>query len=165
MRSTASTPWSLSLCEASIHRCSWVGVGCGRAELGFAVGRGGGAGLAARGVPLWFLLVPGWLVGRWVQPCGGPVVWANSVVQAASQGQAWGRCSRVRRPEDAMRAGTVISFRRMVAVVAFARAAPAMVAAARERLKAMTARTSHAAFAVKIPSVVLSPADAPGLHA
>lgn len=52
----------------------------------------------------------------------------------------------MRRPEDATLAGMAISFRRMVAVVAFARLAPVMVAAARVRLKAMTARTSQAAL-------------------
>ena len=40
---------------------------------------------------------------------------------------------------------------RIVDVVALATAAPVMVPAARVRLKAMTARTSHAAFAVKFP--------------
>jgi hypothetical protein len=39
----------------------------------------------------------------------------------------------------------------MVAVVAFVRPVPAVVAAARVRLKAITARTSHAAFAVNTP--------------
>src|SRR5450830_93905 len=39
----------------------------------------------------------------------------------------------------------------MVAVVALAMPAPAMVAAARVRLNAMTARTSQAAFAVNTP--------------
>lgn len=57
----------------------------------------------------------------------------------------------MRRPEDATLAGMAISFRRMVAVFAFASTVPVMVAAARVRLKAMTARTSQAAFAVKIP--------------
>jgi hypothetical protein len=51
----------------------------------------------------------------------------------------------------ATRAGTVISLRRMVAVVAFARSLPAMVAAVRARLNAMTASTSQAALAVNLP--------------
>jgi len=63
----------------------------------------------------------------------------------------------MRRAEDAILAGTLTSFRRMVAVVALARPAPAMVAAARVRLNAMTARTSQAAFAVKTPLIILSP--------
>jgi len=40
--------------------------------------------------------------------------------------------------------------------VALAIAGPARVAAARVRLKAMTASTSQAAFAVNFPSVILS---------
>ena len=41
--------------------------------------------------------------------------------------------------------------RRRVAVVAFARSWPVMVAAVRVRLNAMTARTSQAALAVNLP--------------
>jgi copper chaperone len=48
----------------------------------------------------------------------------------------------MRRPEDATLAGMVTSFRRMVDVVAAARADPVMVAAVLVRLKAMTARIS-----------------------
>ena len=55
------------------------------------------------------------------------------------------------RAEDATRAGTWISLRRMVAVVAFARALAAVQAAARVRLNAMMARTSQAALAVNLP--------------
>jgi len=44
-----------------------------------------------------------------------------------------------------------MSLRRIVAVVAFARAGPVIVAAARVRLNAMTAQTNQAAFAVKTP--------------
>jgi hypothetical protein len=57
----------------------------------------------------------------------------------------------MRRPEDAIRAGTVMSFRRIVAVVADRSALPVMVAAVRVRLNAMTARTSQTAFAVNFP--------------
>jgi len=57
----------------------------------------------------------------------------------------------MRRPEDAILAGTLTSFRRIVDVVALARAGPVMVPAARVRLNAMTATTSQAAFAVNIP--------------
>jgi hypothetical protein len=46
-----------------------------------------------------------------------------------------------------MRAGTAISRRRIVAVVALASDGPVMVAAARVRLNAMAASTSQAAFA------------------
>jgi hypothetical protein len=44
-----------------------------------------------------------------------------------------------------------IRVRRMVAVVASASFGPVRVAAARVRLKAMQASTSHAAFAVNLP--------------
>ena len=57
----------------------------------------------------------------------------------------------IRRAEDAIRAGTVISLRRMVAVVALARSGPVRVAAARVRLNAITASTSQAALAVNFP--------------
>lgn len=48
-------------------------------------------------------------------------------------------------------AETMISLRRIVALVALARVGPLIVAAARVRLKAMTARMSQAAFAVNTP--------------
>ena len=57
----------------------------------------------------------------------------------------------MRRAEEAILTGTLTSFRRIVAVVALARPAPAMVAAARVRLNSITARTSQAAFAVNTP--------------
>ena len=61
-----------------------------------------------------------------------------------------------------MRAGTLTSVWRRVPVVAFAsEGRPVRVPAARVRLNAMTASTSHAAFAAKTPSVILS---APGLQ-
>ena len=54
-----------------------------------------------------------------------------------------GRCRVMRRAEDATGAGTVISLRRIVAVVDLARAGcPVSVAAARVRLNAITASTS-----------------------
>lgn len=92
----------------------------------------------------------GWSVGDG-QRSGGAVAWRSRVDQAASQGQFAGRCRRSRRPEVAIRAGTVISFRRIVAVVADLRSGPVMVAAVRVRLKAITASTSQAAFAVNFP--------------
>ena len=56
-----------------------------------------------------------------------------------------------RRAEDATRAGTAMSLRRIVAVVALARSGAARVAArvpaARVRLNVITARTSQALFA------------------
>ena len=57
----------------------------------------------------------------------------------------------MRRAEVATRAGTVISLRRIVAVVALARSGAATVPAARVRLNAMTASTSQAALAVNTP--------------
>jgi len=81
---------------------------------------------------------------------GGPLVRMNSWVQACCQGQFVGRCMVRRLAEDAIRAGMVITLRRMVAVMALAIAVPA-AAAARVRLNAMTARTSQAAFAVNEP--------------
>ena len=62
-----------------------------------------------------------------------------------------GGCSVRRLAEMAILAGTMMSFRRIVAVLALASVGPVMVAAARVRLNAMTARTSQAAFAVKTP--------------
>ena len=82
---------------------------------------------------------------------GGPQPWLNRWVHGVSQGQVVGRCRVTRRAEDAARAGTAISFLRMVAVVALARSVPAMVAAVRVRLNAITASTSQAALAVNLP--------------
>src|SRR5450759_4863576 len=76
---------------------------------------------------------------------------SNRVFHADSHGQSRGRCRVSRRAEDAIRAGTVTRVRRMVAVLALAKAGPVMVAAARVRLKAITAHTSHAALAANRP--------------
>ncbi len=57
----------------------------------------------------------------------------------------------IRRAEVATRAGTVISLRRIVAVVALAICGSVRLAAARVRLNAMTASTSQAALAVNTP--------------
>jgi hypothetical protein len=65
----------------------------------------------------------------------------RSSAHASCQGQPVGRCSSGPLAQDAIRAGTVISLRAMV-VVALASDGPAMLAAARVRLNAMTARTS-----------------------
>ena len=62
----------------------------------------------------------------------------------------------MRLAEVAILAGTLTSFRRMVAVVALPSPVPAIVAAARVRLKAITASTSQAALAVNTPEVILS---------
>ena len=78
--------------------------------------------------------VGSWVAQRWLLGGqaggggGGSLTRSNSVVQAVSQGQAFGRCRVIRRAEVATRAGTVISLRRMVAVVAFARSGAGEVA-------------------------------------
>jgi len=78
---------------------------------------------------------------------GGQVVAGVGGTQAAakspSQGQSLGRCKTSRRAELARWAGTAISCRRMVAVVALAWTVPA----ARVRLNAIAANTSQALFA------------------
>ena len=73
----------------------------------------------------------------------------KSWFQWDSHGHSSGRCNVSRRAEVAILAGTAMSLRRMVAVVALASVGPVMVAAARVRLKAITARTSHAELAAK----------------
>ena len=73
------------------------------------------------------------------------------MIQSPAQGQAEGRWRCSRRAEVAIRAGTVMIWRRTVAVVARARFGPVVVAAARVRLNAMTAQTSHAALALNTP--------------
>jgi hypothetical protein len=80
-----------------------------------------------------------WLLGgqaAWTG--GGSLTLSNSAVQAVCQGQAFGRRRVIRRAEVAARAGTVISLRRSVGVVALARSGAATVPAARVRLNAMT---------------------------
>jgi hypothetical protein len=57
----------------------------------------------------------------------------------------------MRRPEDAILAAKVTSFRRIIDVVALAKAAAVMAPAARVKLNALTASTSQAAFAVNFP--------------
>lgn len=49
-----------------------------------------------------------------VEIFGGPEVLANRAVHAVSQGQSFGRWSVMRRAEDAVLAGRLISFRRIV---------------------------------------------------
>jgi len=56
---------------------------------------------------------------------GGSLARVIRVFQAVSQGQAVGRCSVRRRAEVAIRAGTAMSLRRTVAVVARARSGAA----------------------------------------
>ena len=82
---------------------------------------------------------------------GGSLTRSTSVVQAVFQGQAAGRCRVMRWADEASLAGTVISVRRRVAVVALARSGAARVPAVGVRLNAMTASTSQAALALNIP--------------
>src|SRR3954447_11470144 len=89
--------------------------------------------------------------GQAVRSRGGSQTRSKRAIQAASQGQDFGRCRVMRRAENATRAGTVINLRRMVAVVAFARSGAARVPAARVRLNAITASTSQAALALNTP--------------
>src|SRR3954447_24220127 len=80
---------------------------------------------------------------------GGPQVLVNSWVQAFSQGQCRGRCSRSRRPDRAIRAGTAISCAGMVAVVAFVWKVEASAPAGRVRLNAIAASAVQAELAAK----------------
>ena len=82
-------------------------------------------------------------VGGWARWCEGV---AEEEGPAASQGQFLGRYSVMRRADEAILARMLISFRRMVTVVARARPVPAVTAVVRVRLKAITARTSQAAL-------------------
>ena len=82
---------------------------------------------------------------------GGPQVPLNIAARAVSQRDRSGRWSVIRWAENVTLAGARTSLRRIVAVVALASPVPAIVAAARVRLNAMSARTSHAAFAVHTP--------------
>ena len=76
----------------------------------------------------------------------------NRRVQAVSHGHCSGRCRVTRRPEVAALAGTLISLRRIVPVVALRRrSSPVRVAPARVRLNAIAANTVQAALAVKTP--------------
>src|SRR5215204_3012071 len=88
------------------------------------------------------------LGGQDARDLGGSVTRSKRWVQAISHGQAVGRCNLTRRPDFATRAGTVMSLRRIVAVVALASCGSVRLAAARVRLNPITASTSHAAFAV-----------------
>jgi len=79
---------------------------------------------------------------------GGPVVTVSkSCCHPVSQGQSRGRCRVGRRPEVAIRAGTLIRCARRDAVVALVCSPPARAPAARVRLNAMTAHCNQAALA------------------
>ncbi len=82
---------------------------------------------------------------------GGPQQAVNSASHAGCQGQYSGRCNSRRRADRARRVGTVISWVRMVAVLALAWKTEAKDPAARVRLNAMAASTNQAPFAAKAP--------------
>ena len=93
---------------------------------------------------------------------GGDVERVSRAAHSRAHGQHSGRWSRSFRAERAMRAGTLISVRRIVWVTArpsFS-AGSAITAAARVRLWAMTASTSQAAFAAYFPDGRCASADA-----
>lgn len=92
-----------------------------------------------------------WLGGQGETRSGGLRARSNRTVEACCHGHPVERCSVARLADGTFRAGTATRFRRIVGVVAFARAGPVVVAAARVRFNAMTARTSQAAFAVNTP--------------
>src|SRR3954469_20550821 len=134
-----------------MHRpgsCDAVLVVSGRS---FVAATGGGHGRAA-GLPGLSTAVPpvvarragGQAVARGGRWSRWTAVWRSS--QAACQGQVWGRCSVTRRALRAIRAGTLMRWARIVAVVARAWKAPARVPAARVRLWEIAHSTVHAAF-------------------
>ena len=103
-----------------------------------------------RGCPVVLRAV--WLGGQIVAARGGPQAAANSAVHPVSQDQSVGRCRTTRRADVEMRAGMVMSLRRMVPLRALQRSVPVRAPTARERLKAIVASTSQAALAAKIPA-------------
>ena len=50
------------------------------------------------------------LGGQAARSTGGSLTRSNSAVQSASQGQSLGRCSVIRRAEDAIRAGMIFGY-------------------------------------------------------
>lgn len=91
---------------------------------------------------------------------GGPSALSKTCFQGSCHGQAAGGCSRSRRADDAIRAGTLVSRRRGVPVVARACVPPAIAPRARVRLNAIAARISQALFAAKDPQGRCARADA-----
>lgn len=96
-------------------------------------------------------MVDGQVVG------GGPIAAVNRRCQSLAQGHRLGSRRVARRAERVIRAATVISCERMVAVTALAWNRPAKAPTARERLKAIAASTSQAEFAANDPDVIWSP--------
>ncbi len=114
--------------------------------FGRSAGFSGGAGRVAGEIRGLFVQIR-----RQAALAGGPQTRANRLSQPLCHGQLVGRCRVRLRAEEAILAGMLIRVRRMVPVVALVRVPPAMVAAARVRLKAMHANTSHALFAENRP--------------
>jgi hypothetical protein len=93
-----------------------------------------------------------WLLGgQAARTDGRSLTRSNGAVQAIFQGQAAGRCRVMRRADEASLAGTVISLRRRVAVVALARSGAASVPAVRVRLNAMTRQYQPGGVGVEHP--------------
>jgi len=82
---------------------------------------------------------------------GGLFAAVASWSHAFCQGQPCGRCRVSLRAERASRPGTVMSWARIVPLVALAWKVEARVPAARVRLNAMLAQTSQALLAQKCP--------------
>jgi hypothetical protein len=78
----------------------------------------------------------------------------KSPSQLSCQGQSLGRWMTSLLAERAKRPGTVISCRRIVAMVALAWKTDAMVPAARVRLNATAASTSHAPLDANWPEAI-----------
>ncbi len=117
-------------------------------DLAAGGGRPCGDGRAGRLSPrlLGQVLADGW-VGQAV--LGALFAAVASCAHALCQGQPVGRCRVSRRAERASRPGTVMSWARIVPVVALAWKAEARVPAARVRLNAIVAQTSQALLAQK----------------
>ena len=92
-----------------------------------------------------------WPGGQAAIAVGGPSAAVNRSSQSSAQGQFAGSRSWTRRAERTGRAGTLISWRRIVAVVALAWKREASAPAARVRLNAIAASTSQAPLAVNCP--------------
>jgi len=102
--------------------------------------------------------------GQVVAGVGGRQTALKSPAQLSCQGQSLGRWMTSLFAELARRPGTVISCRRMVAVVALAWKTDAMLPAARVRLNAIAANTSQAPLAEKDPMAGVREARTSGLR-
>ena len=107
-------------------------------------------------LPVVFHVLGFWLrLGGWADgfyaACGGAWVAVKRFSHSVCHGQFSGRRSRMRRALLTIRAGTWMSFRRIVPVLALTNASSARIPAALVRLYAITAATSQAEFAVNFP--------------